>query len=987
MADHRVTDLSYGHLGKASYHTEGNEWKFSVDLDHTSSLQQLMPFKEWLPPSIREVPQSKEKPSQTLRAQRKWLLKTRPEVCPADELAADLSKADLSQQNEIPVQTGSLLAIGRAVDSDRVSGSRTTQILAVAYGDAGHVLRLIRPRVDARGWGKDSAAKLDLLDSESPEYGHWVGDSGIIRQILVSDTENGSGAWLAVRQDTSMTIFRPQYGRVHDASTSTGGLLERFPVSQLNPNPIATLTVERTQSRAHADVAFNPWYARQFAVVDDVGLWSIWDLDIAHGKKASQILTAGKRGGIYDSYEPDPLQEPLDLSHSDGWYKIMWICNINTILACNRRHIALIDLGAGISRLQSGDIVPLSSHDWILDIKRSANNSNHIFVLTTSRIFWVEIVPGEGRVKVVLSYRHFRNADDETMKLMVLKDHTLSVLITSSISPLVQFYCFNETMTPLDVPRSCQGSFSLSHQEDRKIPGSAHSHLAFAPCLLSARAAMTPFGAGHQYLENDVRFFQVWALGTNLGLNSTLYAVQNQSSSALTNLLFVEPPTYRVRQSSRRFGARVMEDSFVVPDGEAEDDFDHVERGNMQHDKQTMLLGEWQDDLRYRINWRRVYRHVFGLDSEEKVLATTDVPTISELFGRISDHIQHGLEDGELATRTFSEMSGFDTISEDLEAASTALRAFLESLQPDPDSETTSRLVVSNLAPSSEGQIPDLEIPRHPDLSNLYDQMAEYWMASLPPKLSNVARVARYRVIRQLAMDVCLSSIGISVENTSVSAEGPPRVPEDEAMSLPVFDKDGRISRESSPPTFFSSQLAAIADRESDFRLLTPAKTPSIYSHATSASEVKEDPAITRLRQYAISIRAKPDLGPPSLLSHWPSKPGADPAQYSYEEAQKASIAAESGDESEHRNRKEEARHRRRTERFLRQERSRAVETAAQSMFMPSGSQPAALSHHAVSSQSVPDLPMTQPEIGAFGSRVVPKGKRKTKKPRTAGFR
>lgn len=35
MADHRVTDLSYGHLGKASYDTEENEWKFSVNLDQS----------------------------------------------------------------------------------------------------------------------------------------------------------------------------------------------------------------------------------------------------------------------------------------------------------------------------------------------------------------------------------------------------------------------------------------------------------------------------------------------------------------------------------------------------------------------------------------------------------------------------------------------------------------------------------------------------------------------------------------------------------------------------------------------------------------------------------------------------------------------------------------------------------------------------------------------------------------------------------------
>lgn len=333
-----------------------------------------------------------------------------------------------------------------------------------------------------------------------------------------------------------------------------------------------------------------------------------------------------------------------------------------------------------------------------------------------------------------------------------------------------------------------------------------------------------------------------------------------------------------------------------------------------------------------------------------------------------------------------TELSDFKMISEDLEVASQAFQDFLQSLEPYPDSEEATALVLSNVGVYSEGQLSQSKTPKPPDMSSLYDQMAEYWMATVPPNLSNAARIARYRAIRQLAIGVCFSSIAISVENKSVSAERPPGE-KDDARSVPILDKISGISgisRESSP-TFFSSQLAAIPDREPDFRLPTPAKTPSIYSHTTSASEIKEDPAITRLRQYAISIKAKPDLGPPSLLSHWPSRPGADPAEYSYEDAQKAAVAAESGDESEYRNRKEEARRRRRTEKFLRQERSRAVEAAAQSIFMPSGSQPAVL--HEASSQQVPDLPMTQPELGIFGSRAVQEGKKRNKKPRTAGFR
>lgn len=339
-----------------------------------------------------------------------------------------------------------------------------------------------------------------------------------------------------------------------------------------------------------------------------------------------------------------------------------------------------------------------------------------------------------------------------------------------------------------------------------------------------------------------------------------------------------------------------------------------------------------------------------------------------------------------LADEPYStEISGFETVSEDTEGASQALQEFLHSFDGEQDSQISTALIVSNLMGALEELDPRIELTKYPDMWTLYDKLAEYWMASLPPGVTNIGRLARYRVVHQLAMDVCLSSICISVENKLVSVERPSQEKEKKAMPLPILDRDSGFSRESSP-TFFSSQLAAISDQEPRVPFPTPSKTPSEYSHTTSASEVKEDPAITRLRQYARSIKSKPDLGPPSILSHWPSRPGEDPALYSYEEAQKAVAAGESGDESEHRNRKEDARRRRRTERFLRQERSRAVETAAQSMFQPSGSQPA-VSNNLTSSQTVADLPMTQPVLGTFGSRMGEKDKRRTKKRRTAGFR
>lgn len=266
------------------------------------------------------------------------------------------------------------------------------------------------------------------------------------------------------------------------------------------------------------------------------------------------------------------------------------------------------------------------------------------------------------------------------------------------------------------------------------------------------------------------------------------------------------------------------------------------------------------------------------------------------------------------------------------------------------------------------------------DFMKVFDQLVDRWMTSLPMNLSNPARLTKFKIIRQVAVELCLSSLGMSFQDKA-TVPSLPLVDEINTIKIPNVSRDGRTTRDSSP-AFFSSQLAPSS--VPNFTLPTPSRTASEFSYATSASELKENNAISRLRQYTLSIKARPDLGAPSVLSHWPSTPGADPSGYSWEAAQKAN-ADESGNESEHRNRKEEARRRRRTEKFLRESRARETrQSLSQPLVLLPGNQPEA-SHQAFSSQIDEDVPMTQPGRGIFGSRTVSNVK-KGKKKHKAGF-
>lgn len=407
----------------------GNTSKVFANTFVDQRIQQLLPLTERIPPSIQNVPKKNGTPSQITKSQSRWLLKNRPETFPANTITSVLAKAHDAVRTE-HCRSGSLLTVGRAVDADRISRSRRPRILCKPCGGAGHVLQLIKPDIERRGWGRYSAAKLMLLELEPSERGYWAGTGGAIRQIESADDENESGAWLAVRQDTIITIFRPLYGRLHHFASPTAGFCPIHSSSRLNPNPVATLATERITTEDYMDVSFNPWYARQFAVVDARGYWSIWDLERQNGKGSPEKLIPGKKGNLNDGHDQDLVSRP-PIDHADGWYRILWACNINTIVLCNRRDIAVIDITSALARLQSIEILTGNSTEWMIDLKRSPQHLNHLFVLTTYRIFWVEIFPpGEdggvqiasSGIKVKLSYRHFRDPNDETLRLTLVND-------------------------------------------------------------------------------------------------------------------------------------------------------------------------------------------------------------------------------------------------------------------------------------------------------------------------------------------------------------------------------------------------------------------------------------------------------------------------------------------------------------------------------------------------------------------------------------
>ncbi|KAG9248570.1 RNA polymerase I-specific transcription initiation factor RRN6-like protein [Calycina marina] len=990
MAEHRANDLSYGHIGEATYNADNGQWGFSVDtaqgrssnaprkpffmsLDHT--FQQVLPFTTCQPASKKDVPKA-ENTGNGPRTQRKWLSNIRPETFPANLVNTAFAKSSLPDQDETGQFSGQLLTYGGAIEVIRLPRYRRVPIIAMPYGDAGSTLCLLRPRRGDYGWGKESSVKLTLLDAATIECGYWVGIGGRIQQVTFAEGDTGE-CWLAVRQHSMTTIFRPLYEVDEVPATIPEGFGSSFSPSRIHANPVASLTAEQTGSISHVDVAFDPFYVRQFAVVDSAGFWRVWDIE--HRKTKTTRLMAGKGGSMEENISDDPATE--DPHSGDGWHRITWAADVSTVVICNRRFLNVFDLTSAPRRLRSSRLLPPHCTDWILDMKRSPLSLNHIYVLTTSRIFWLEIITVEtakeldsAGARLIMSYRHYRDPNDETLRIVVTKNEKVSALIVSSKSKLVNHYKFS---MDLNGPAVSQSSL-ITKQPASSLELQSMIFLGAPLKLRSVRHAMLP----PRLLDRGVSFFQSWCLSANLELSSALFATHDRTMDTLTGPILLRAPTtqFAMRDLHSTAYANRIRSQFIVPDAELEEE----SGSNKSKVFRTSSLSHSKSIVPSRINWMQLYNRLFTTKGE--LSATRHF--IDRLQAITVDYVQQSRAQKGIPMKTLLDLSQqIPIFSRDLEDAN--LDGFLNDMLIDEDAESPLELALSNLTlcPGYEPMYTDglLQVPSFIDV---YDRIVAQWVMTLPGEIPNETRLTNFSATRRIAVELCLSSIALH-HKIKLAVFKPDDIENEQAIPLSDVRNVARQDGTSSPLSQFRSfsQLTREPTRDGRFGLLTPAQTPSLHSgNSVTSGEPDEDEAIIRLRQYTISIDAPQETRQLSLLSQWPSAPGSDPSTFIWRPKDDSN---EDDDDMEQKSarkrRREAARRTKRTEAFLAEGRSNVGASASQPpASVTFGSQPS-VARQPAGSPVTEELPMTQPGGGNFGSRTAETVKRKQRRRKT-GF-
>ena len=354
------------------------------------------------------------------------LVKSNPELVPSVSLLPSLAQASetiTSTTSDYDSVKSDLLAFGTAADVNQRSGRRTVDIVAVAGGRSGEAVRFVRLNKEHLKWEGYTGVSLDSRTLSGADEGWWIGGGEPIQQLCFSETEGHPGAWLAARQSMTINIFRPLLRRtavLAHYATPASSICADYKASRLDANPILRLDVSLTGGASYADVAFDPWYARRFAVIDRKGKWGIWSIEGQHGKMSVWSAIPGVNGN---------LGSELDLAIAeDGWAKILWVSTINTIVVASRKICQICQIKESPQHLGTLDLGLNGKSSWILDIKRSPQNQAHVFLITSSSLFWVlvnkdrEEDSNESKwqsAKILLAWHHFRDQEDISLQIQI----------------------------------------------------------------------------------------------------------------------------------------------------------------------------------------------------------------------------------------------------------------------------------------------------------------------------------------------------------------------------------------------------------------------------------------------------------------------------------------------------------------------------------------------------------------------------------------
>lgn len=562
MADTSLHDLNYGRPGLTIYDLDDREWNIS----RRSGSKTLTQVAEWqlaIPAAISSLPTETNKNATTARKDVRRITHTHMQLVPAAKQLPELNaigEAIVAAASTYDPQVGDLLSFGTVFLKKFV---RPKRVAALPTGPSGSILRLVPLAQQRQGWEGDKSVWLSGPSFRIVDSGYWNEDAAPIQQICFAQSET-SNSFLAVRLPLKTVLFRPSYHRGRRAADLSHHY--DLPPSLLSARPILHLTFEQTGGVPHTDVAFNPDYQFHFGIIDQRSDWSIWQIERRAKREeySATCLIGGKLLGEQDSTEG-----------GDGWARMHWAGDSNTLVMCNRRHLSVVSLkGQTFEYLEAPPVIPKRSTDWILDIKRHPQHQDRFFLLTSTRLFLIAVITANAAIDstasqagatIIMSRRHYRGDEDITLRMSLhALDTTTYLFLTSRLNKVVQVYQFQDnpstpagfvaTTDPIDLGLILPTTANISQMQFQLLEYGTKVVPEHRPKNASAQS----------YFQNAVPFYQLTVILTDLSVYQTVMLASEHDPNP-------EPLAWRrivVAKHSLDARAKIDEmDDFIEPNG------------------------------------------------------------------------------------------------------------------------------------------------------------------------------------------------------------------------------------------------------------------------------------------------------------------------------------------------------------------------------------------------------------------------------------
>ncbi|KDN66881.1 hypothetical protein CSUB01_03912 [Colletotrichum sublineola] len=820
------------------------------------------------------------------RVQQRWLLNAHPEAFVGSLEASSFLAEGLSNliRPDTTPTTQPLLAITQMADVANHTRVVPVPVLAMATGESGELLRLSKMSRTKWQWGENENPTLQMFSIDQHDREEtvlWSSDGAPILQIKAA-------------------LSMPEYHKVPVSERPSGIDKATERPSRINPKPILVITSEQTGGFAHSDVSFSYGSRKkppQLAIVDECGYYSVWDIkgrevvgsvsmrpklrhcghiqlgatdqlpdedSPAFRAEPHGVLWIGSAGPGVDLWDVPTVEDP-----DTGNDLAALTARSKKLLLWNRTKFEVVDVKNPSFR-KSLTILKSDEPDYILDVKPNPVSRSQVFILTSSCLFWIETsslgtaTTNQDSLNVLQSFAHMRAWDADTLRLTVHHDghgsgdEACALYLYSENSPEVEVYWFS-------VPEATR--LPQFEHHIMRLDGNPSKLQAMcpAPAFFNGASSGASKGPGADYMNQQVKFQQLFVLGRDLSLSQSLIAI-----SASPGLEVVPPDNSRewsrdgrrqAHNKRRKEFLQHFEDVFVVPDGLGDMDELVQRRANRYQELMSIELEGGGQQIQQR--WPRAQN--FDLLMSRIRISIESVIMASEhaspqgalsVFNAIQEAAINCLETegGYIPLHTLHE---YETTFEAPPVTREAVAAWDSRFQELLGAQTE-RIIARPVAKQHL---------RHGEtvapLADIRDQLEELWgPADLPAR----AQQSRNVVLAETAEAIARSLFGVAIldANLPTSEDGPPTwVPEP-----PPQPSSQQPSQRSSQR--FSLSPAKQGQLSSTQRLsLSPTKLSQPLSQRISLSPTKRGQALGQRLSFSPSkgVRSQSPYIPSSSIS------------------------------------------------------------------------------------------------------------------------